>query len=116
MQPSERFRRLQLKMKTVGSPKLGSMLPLKLEPKKEAPLPANIGFYSTWTYLRRLENRCDSLDISLHLCDGAYGIGGSRHCVMAALPSAGGPWLFAVQQQLAKKLRASIRMAGAFAG
>lgn len=32
---------LQLKMKIVRSPKLGSMLPLKLEPKKEAPLPAN---------------------------------------------------------------------------
>lgn len=41
MQPSKLFRRLQLKMKTVGSHKLGSMLPLKLEPKKEAPLPAN---------------------------------------------------------------------------
>ena len=41
MQPSTLFRRLQLKMKIVGPPKLGSMLPLKLEPKKEAPLPAN---------------------------------------------------------------------------
>ena len=41
MQASKLFRRLQLKMKIVGSPKLGSILPLKLEPKKEAPLPAN---------------------------------------------------------------------------
>ena len=59
------------------------------------------------------------LDISLHLCAGAYGTGGSQHGVMGALPSAGGPWLFAVQQQLAKKLTASMRMAGmagAFAG